>query len=479
MGLARSAADYCDILTQTRSAIAAAVGGANAVSAHRPLIRARWFISRRLVAQTGGASRLLGIFSARVAGAIIGLVSQILLARLLGPEELATYFLALGTAGVLAVVCALGVPSVTVQIVAGLRVQSDIGALGKFVASTRRSVAGTIAVVLGACATAVLTWPDLREGVRLSLLLGLAAVPPLVLLRLNGALANAFRNFNTSYLPDLLGRPMLALIAAIFMAMGLGSASAGTALWVHLAGVLVLAAIQYRFLMSVLKPASAWASSSQGTVEKSSPLHGWHWRALPLIPLALMVGLFGELQILLVSPFLAADELAVFGVSLKLALLLGFCIQVSHQLFLPDASEAHARGDTSALRRQVLSANRTAMILCVTGCIVLAMAGEFLLGLFGQGFETGYWCLIILSLSQLARAALGPGAQLLVMAQAETSALKASMASIILLAALNAFLANYAGIVGAAVAVALCVTMWSGWLAVLARRSTGIAGAGW
>src|SRR4029453_12726038 len=50
----------------------------------------------------------------------------------------------------------------------------------------------------------------------------------------------------------------------------------------------------------------------------------WLAHATPMIVVSLFTTLFVDLETLLVSPFLAADQIAVFGVCLKLALMTGF-----------------------------------------------------------------------------------------------------------------------------------------------------------
>ncbi|MEL7047714.1 MAG: lipopolysaccharide biosynthesis protein [Pseudomonadota bacterium] len=425
--------------------------------------------------------RVSGVFIARLVGAIIGLVSQIFLARLLGPEELATYFLALGLAGVLTIVCALGIPSITVSVISEFRVTGDMQGQRRFLSSTRRYVAFAMVPAIAGSALLVALWLSGSSDVWLPLLIGIASVPALAFLRLNGAVANAHRRFYASYLPDLIGKPLLALLAVLLITMGAAAASTTTVLLVYLGGVVLLMGIQFYLVEAAVSDNDRTSAAMTDRTVKDSqtaPVN-WFHRAWPMIPLALFVGLFGDLQILLVSPHLPADQLAVFGVCIKLALLLGFISQITHQVFLPDAAEAYANDDKSSLGEQIRRANILATVLCLVGWLGLLLIGDRLLALFGKAFEDGYWCLIVLGLSSVARAYMGPGAQFIVLAKAERRALWASLTSVVLLALLNALLAPFAGILGASIAVLASITIWSCWLAVLARHRTGLDVAGW
>jgi len=75
----------------------------------------------------------------------------------------------------------------------------------------------------------------------------------------------------------------------------------------------------------------------------------WRQEAWPLLLVLIFTTLFADLIILLTSPFLGAEALAPFGVVLKISMLIGFIVQVTHQISLPELADAHQREDTEGV----------------------------------------------------------------------------------------------------------------------------------
>ena len=71
----------------------------------------------------------------------------------------------------------------------------------------------------------------------------------------------------------------------------------------------------------------------------------WRREATPLIVVALFTYFFADVAILMVTPLLSSADTAVIGLCLKLALLVGFAVQVAHQVVVPDLADARARKD--------------------------------------------------------------------------------------------------------------------------------------
>ena len=412
------------------------------------------------------------IMGARLVGASVGLISQVLLARLLGAEALGHVYLALSLAAVLAVICGLGLPSVTSRFIAQHGARRDLAGLAAFIRGSRLSTALAAFVTVTLCGLVVLVWPADEHGGRLVLALGLATVPAFLALRLNGAIANGYRRFGTSYLPDLLGRPVLLLIAAGIIATGLTYNCAYTALSLHLAGISLLAFWQYRAVNRILDDEKSRMQPAEEP--ESPPKRRWLHHAMPMVPLALFTSMFADLAILFAGPFLAPDALATFGVCLKLALLIGFAVQVLHQITLPDAADAYVGEQHGLLRRLITRANGLGMMVCLASTIGVTVLGQWILGLFGPEFLAGHLCLVILSLSQLVRASLGPASHILALAGQERSTIPVSIVSMAALGVLNAVLIPTFGLVGAALSVLLTTLIWAGWLAALSHRRAGV-----
>ena len=80
------------------------------------------------------------------------------------------------------------------------------------------------------------------------------------------------------------------------------------------------------------------------------------------------------------------DVLAQTIAGARTTLLVGFAVQVAHQVVGPDLADAHARKDHGPIRDIVLKALAFPLAVTVAALVVVALWGEALLGIFGPEF---------------------------------------------------------------------------------------------
>lgn len=404
------------------------------------------------------------LVAARLAGAALNLIAQIMLARLLGSEQLGLYMLALSIAGVTSALLALGLPSSAARFIAEYRAEKRPELVEGYLWVGRATIALCSLGVLVLVAAPLFSL-EIAGHYRWPLLIGLGMAPFLAGMRFHGAVANCFRRFGLSYLPDLVFRPALLLAAIALLYAGPFETSADTVLWVHAAIVGALAAGQMVLLGGTLR--------SFSRAPRQFETARWFGRALPLLVGAMFTLFFADLAIALLGPLLPADQLAIFAVAMKLTLLVGFGIQAIDQISLPDLSDAHIRGDRVRLTQIVARANQLKFWPCLIVTIGIVLFGDRLLGLFGPAFEAGHGVLIVLAITQLIRAIAGPTLQLLSLTDDATRSVPVFVFSLVALVALNLVLVPAFSAMGAAVAVLLVTIGWTVAIASQLRRQTG------
>ena len=415
------------------------------------------------------------IFGARLLGAVLGFGTQVALARLLGADALGTFYLALSLAGVMGILCGLGYPAITSRFVAEYRAEDKLDVLRAFVATTRRDTLLVALALLLLFGAGLLLWLGGSPELQLCLLIGALTAPAFAFVRLNGALANAYRRFALSYLPDLLARPALFLAAMAVLVAAQVNVTVAQLLAINLVIVVGVTAFQaVRIRRTRVEDHLAEASAPQDRSDRKPRGGQWRRHALPMVVVALFTALFADFAMLNLGLVLPTGDIAVFGVCLKVALLMGFCIQVIHQLVLPDAADAHVRGDKAGLGAILRRANLVTTAACVAGTLTLVFIGDRILMVFGQEFVQGHTALVILSLSQAVRAAAGPSPQILTLAGQERASIPVFGTCLVVMAGLCAGLGMLYGLEGAAVAVLLVTLIWSTWLSAIASRATGV-----
>jgi O-antigen/teichoic acid export membrane protein len=185
------------------------------------------------------------LVTARLVGAAATFLTQVVLARWLGAEQLGIVVLATALGGVLATLAGVGFAAITPRFVSEYRVSNQPGLLLGFIRSSRRWLAVNSVVLVGGTIAAVLLVPGLvRPELVLPLVIGAAGAPAIGVMKLTGSLANVWRRHFLSFLPDLLLRSTLLLGVVLVMAETMEHGSIALVLVAHLAIVFAVMAGQ-------------------------------------------------------------------------------------------------------------------------------------------------------------------------------------------------------------------------------------------
>jgi O-antigen/teichoic acid export membrane protein len=417
---------------------------------------------------------------ARVLGGVIGFVVQVLIARLLGAEPLGLYYLSFSLMTVLAIVCSLGYPSILTRFVVGVETEGDAGNGSKFLAHMRREIliAGFLVTAVGLAVISFL--PDLSFEKRLSLGIAIAAAPLFTLTNVLGSLSNAYKKFLLAYSPNLFFRPLLIMLTLGFL--WLFSPAYGV---VYLVLAHVLISIGFLFyqnwqLHDVFKQIAGnnggeWYTTAGRTDEATR--RKWRFHATPMIFATLFLFAFTDLDLVVLGFIATERDLAIFGVSMKVALFLTYPIQAIHQIILRDLAEAIKSGEGSKINAIVSQANFISIVLSFGLLLFVALFGGMLLRVFGPTFDQGHIALMIIMAAQLIRAIAGPATEVLTLKGFERNSLPVFGFSLLLIVALNFFLVPDLHLIGAALAVLIVMIVWSLGLSFIAYKKTGIVTA--
>lgn len=416
-----------------------------------------------------GTSFLLTI--ARLIGAGTGIFLQVLIARFYGAEVLGTYYVALSLAGILSVFISMGYPWIVAPIIAAHEADSHSTGLSTFLRLVRRD-ALYLTLSFG-IPIALLIWlyPEMATDKRFALLIGLATAPVYLVMRLCGGIANAMKFFQLANLPELLFRPALTLCfiaAAVVLSIPLGSVTIVTI------NLLIAVALTGWMVLSLRQKVGPQPVSRAGNDALSIPEKSKLRRlAVPMVFSTLFVNMFADMDILIIGLILPADEAGIFGVAMKIAALLVFAVQITHQILLRDAANAHLASDLPAMRRIIHKANVFAVASSIASLIALLFFGRVILGLFGAEFQAAHYCLVGLIFAQIIRASAGPAIQVLMITENQRAGIPVYIFSTILLLVSNLVLVPIFKYEGAAAAVIITTLFWSVWLNQLTRQKTG------
>jgi O-antigen/teichoic acid export membrane protein len=406
---------------------------------------------------------------ARVAGALAGFVTQIVLARTLQASALGVFYSVTSLAAVVGLIAAHGYPAIAPRFMSRYREQGKDGLIAAFVSRARKDAVVYAAIATAGVLVIALWWPALSLEARLATAAAALSIPANAALRLNGSLAAAIRRFALAYLPDTCFRPFV-LLGGILLLIAAGITLTASNVTLLLTLVFTGLALTQYLLLRKDVPAIA------GTTPAAPPrlIKIWRREATPLILVALFTFFFADVDILMVTPLLANADTAIVGLCLKLALLVGFAVQVAHQVVVPDLADAHARKDHSVIRDVVLKALAFPLAVTIAAILIVALWGETILSLFGPEFTGAKLPLLILLVCQLARTVFGPNVPLLTVIGAQRQNAALAGAALVVLALGNLVLAPLYGVIGAALAVAIATVFWLTACSVVLARLSGL-----
>ena len=412
-----------------------------------------------------GAAFVMGI---RVAGAAIALVSQVLLARWMGAFEYGIYSYVWVWVIVLGIVVPMGFGTSVLRFIPEYRTRERWRRLAGFLSTSFRVVLATSC--FAALAGLLLLW-TMRGHIEgyyvLPLSIGLLCVPAFALTDWQEGAARAFGWVNLAYIPPYIIRPLLIVAAAGGILYFSGSATGLQVAVGALAASLVTMAGQRLYFISRVA----------GSVPKARPVyHAKYWIAAST-PLVLVEGLYllmTNTDIVLLGYFVDPDEVGVYFAATRIANLMAFIFFSLNALAVPKFAELHGAGKHDELQRFVRGVIHAMFWPTLAAGAFLLLAGEFILGLFGAGFESGYPLLVLLMLGFVARAATGPTEYLLNMTgNQNVVALVYGLAALGNIG-LNLMLIPAWGTIGAATATAISVLLSTVSLSFVVRRRLGI-----
>lgn len=396
----------------------------------------------------------LFLTAARLTGAATGFVTQILLARALLPDALGVFYSVTSAAAVIGLIAAQGYPSISARFVGRYRERGKPELAAGFLRQAHRDIACSTLLAVAALGLFGAFWPGLATGTRYAVLAATISVPAIVSLRLHGSMAAAMRRMALAFLPDVFFRGFLLLFGIALLVALVAHPTASMAVLVLTIVSIAMALAQYLVLRRGLpNPVSATPASAR-------MVSMWRKQAIPLVVAALIINLFSDVTIIIVTPLLQSADVAAFGLCLKLAFLTGFAVQAAHQVVQPDLAEAHARKDRASVKAALLRCITFPLVVTIVATVAAALWGDLFLGVFGPEFTDQKTALAILMGCQILRAAFGPSTLLISIVGAQNANSGLALFAVAVLGTACAILAPLYGVLGASVAVLIATFAW-------------------
>lgn len=418
---------------------------------------------RRLASQSGI------IFGARLAGAGLIFLVQALIARLWGPELLGEYLIVIATVNLIAVVMPLGFHTVGTYFAAEYRAKGERRQFMSFMTRSYGHVVAVLVLVLLGGPPLLTLMGQGESGLAQHFIPVALFAFATAMVYVNGALLIGLKRPFAGFFADTMFRPLI-VIAAFLTTMSFAVPAEGFSvmLWTVAVGYVVIALVQFGFVVASLN-----RIADSVPLRPSEAARWWRF-ALPWVLISLATDFFFDIDLLLLSHALSREELAIFGVCTRLFSLISFGVAAVYAVTMPDMFESEANADREAFKRKVGDANFVASIISVVLFGGMAAVAPLLLMLFGPSFSAGAAPLAVLCLALVVRSVMGPAALVLSIHDRPYASLPFVAAGIGSLVVCNWLLVPMFGLMGAALAAIIAITIWSVSLWWMVLRTAGM-----
>jgi O-antigen/teichoic acid export membrane protein len=411
-----------------------------------------------------------GTFALNVGNTIAVVIVTAVLARVMTLADFGLYSWAVATVTLLTVPAVLGVDRLLVRNVAIYLSRDSFGLIRGIVGWAAALVLAT--GVLLAVAVAVLAWVTSDgppSAATMALTGALLALPILALGRVAQSAAMGAHSVVISQIPELALRPALlvGLVVGVVYVFG-GPLSAWTATLLYsisaLGAVLLSLVIVYRRVIAPL-----------GVVPAVRQTREWTGAAVALALISGGLIVNSQMGIVLLGLLDTPESAGLYFVAQRGAQLIAFPLLAVNVALAPTAARLWAAREVDVLQRLVTRSARWLLLLSLPLAVSFIFFGGTLLGVaFGAPFIGASETLTILVLGQLANAATGSVATLLIMSGNQWRAGLGIIAGMVINLVLAIVLIPTLHAQGAAIAASASLVVSNGIHVLLARRTLGI-----
>ena len=446
------------------------------------------FLRRRLLSGSAWAS------GGRIGGAMLGIVTNGLLARLLSPQELGAYFLALSIVSLGAVLGSMGLPKTVVRLVAenmgldrsgrtrrAIRTVLGLGVLGTLGISLAYLLAGDLV-------------GELFQPQYSSLLVGVTGLMAgwIAIAVVQEITAETFRGFHDIRLATLLGGLatggksggviMRILLLGILVLLWVRSAetSLATVLLVSIGSGSVSVVLSIWLLYAKVSSLGSSERAREEQDEEEEPVSAKEVLedAIPFLAIALTSFVLLSADIWILGVLGSGTDVGVYGAASKLVTFVAMPLLIVNLVLPPIVAEMYAQGKMTQLERTLRTFSTLAGLPSLLVLAVFMLLGGPILGLVYSKpiyySDTAVLVLLILSAAKLIAVWSGSCGLVLQFTGHQTSMLRVSLLTSPLFFVVAILATQRYGSVGVACAAALTTTLQNVIMVLLAKRKTGM-----
>ncbi len=399
-------------------------------------------------AKGGAIAFLLKIFATA-----LGFINQIILARILGAGGIGEVILALTVVRISVHIAKFGMEETMMKFVSlYIDKKDNIHLKGTIFFSVKFCLLFSIVFVTFILLLSKFISINIfhAEGLLKLLPIVIVAIPALVIRDVIGSILRGYKDILRALIPESFVSPFLRLVIFLFLMLkGVGPVDAIVA---FVAGEIVAVIMSIIFLQKRVRG----LRHIERKCEKRKILD----MSYTIIFTTMAILLFTDADRVVLGYFTSTETVGVYGIAAKLIILIYFPVLAFNAIIPPLISSIYSSGDIQELRRVVRESTRWILSMAMPIILILILEGKTILKYaYGPEFESGYVVLLILTAGQLVKAGTGLVGIILQMTGHHKIYMKINIIWGIINIVLNVLLVPRFGMIGAALATAICLSM--------------------
>jgi O-antigen/teichoic acid export membrane protein len=407
------------------------------------------------------------VFLVRVAGAMLALVSQVLLARWMGQFEFGIYIYVWTWVLMIGALSDVGLSSAARRFIPEYTELKAFDRLRGFLSGSRW-LAFAIATAIGAVGAVGVTVlaPYIDHFTVMPLYLACVTIPIYGLVQVQAGIAQSYDWPNLAFVPFYIWRQ---LIITVLMGGAWALGAPTDAVTAMIIAVVTTWAVTIAQLFVLDRRLRKKVPAGPKRYEAKT----WFATSLPIFVVEGFYLLLTYVDILALEQMRSPDEVAVYYAAARLLALVAFVYFAIAGATTHKFTQYHVAGDKERLAKFFAETIRWTFWPSLAACAAILALGRPLLALFGTNFESGYSVMFILAIGMLSRAAVGPAERLLNMLGERKLCAAVYATAFAVNLALCVLLIPPIGIEGAAAATATALAAESMLLYRIANRRLG------
>lgn len=414
------------------------------------------------------ARGLTGSLFLRVGERALRFIMAVLLARFMGPEQFGTYVYILSWVVILVMPGVLGTPQFASREIAIEKTQRNWPVARGLI------IWSSVTVLIASGAVTIFAWYLLPLVISKNhsmfgvFQVAVLLVPILSLMRLWQGAVRGWGDIILGQLPDAIVRPaifVLAILVTRWLAPGWlkGPEHVFLLLLMSTTITMVFSAILVR-----IRIGHVWDVDAEFFPGE------WLRRSSRFTLLSGLSILNARIGIVLLGLLAGPREVALFMVALRGAELISVPTIAGTMALSPRIASLIQEGKLVRLRQMIRGGFRGIALLAFPGYLLFVFAGEYLLQIFGEGYDLALGSLVILVTAHFSSVLLGPAGTVLNMGRWESLTMVGAIVSILISAITGVLLIPRLGVDGMALGTGLGMFMWNLVMVVLCKRKLDV-----